>query len=479
MLKIKDKYDVIIIGSGPSGCASAIRCAQLGLKTLCVDNLQHSQSQKLMPGIFTNALCLETVALLESAKLYDDVTNNINAHGIYVENITFNISQMVQRKNNVLAQINKDIAKQFNEYHVDFIHAKAKLLSPKTVEITSTLESPNKKIIAQHIILATESSPISIPCAVIDNKYIVDSSAALNLDDVPKRVAILGAGVIGLELGGIWNKLGAEVILLDAQETFLGLADHQISRVAYKVFTEQGLELRLGTRVISTKVANKKVHVEYQDSDGTHGIRVDKLIVASGRKPNSENLSAPEANLLLDENGFVHVNEKCRTNLPGVYAIGDLTMLGPMLAHKGMAEGVFVAEQIANIQGSPVNYNILPNVIHSEPEIAWVGQTEQALKSIGDAIKVGIFPLNMNPKAKFADKTSGMAKVITCAKNDTILGIHIIGNNASELIAEAVLGMEFSACSEDFIRTIHSHPSYTESISEACLAIRNNQLFHT
>ena len=432
----------------------------------------------MLSGIFTNAGCLETVALLESAKLYNDVAKNINAHGIYVENITLNISQMVQHKNNVLAQINQDIAKQFSEYRIDFIHAKAKLLSPKTVEITSTLESPNKKITAQHIILATESSPIPIPCAVIDNKYILDSSAALNLDEVPKRVAILGAGVIGLELGGIWNRLGSETILLDAQETFLGLVDHQISREAYKVFTEQGLDLRLGTRVISTKIANKKVVVEYQDSDGNHTIRVDKLIVASGRKPNSENLSAPEANLLLDENGFVHVNEKCRTNLPGVYAIGDLTMLGPMLAHKGMAEGVFVAEQIAGIQSSPINYNSLPNVIHSEPEIAWVGQPEQALKSIGDAVKIGIFPLSMNPKAKLANKVSGMVKVITCSKNDTLLGVHVIASNASELIAEAVLGMEFSACSEDLIRTIHSHPSYTESISEACLAIRNNKPFH-
>lgn len=474
MLKIKEKYDVVIIGSGPSGCACAIRCAQLGLKTLCIDNLQHSPSQKFMSGVFTTAGSLETVALLGSAKLYDDVINNIDAHGISVESVTLNVSKMVQHKNKVLAQINKDIAKQFNKYQVDFIHAKAKLLSLKTVEITSTLESPNKKIIAQHIILATESSPISIPCAVIDNKYILDSSAALNLEEVPKRVAILGAGVIGLELGVIWNKLGAEVILLDAQETFLSLADHQISREAYKVFTDQGLEFRLGTRVISTKVANKKVLVEYQDSDGAHGIRVDKLIVASGRRPNSENLSAPEANLLLDENGFVHVNENCRTNLPGVYAIGDLTMLGPMLAHKGMAEGVFVAEHIAGIQGSPINYNILPNVIHTEPEIAWVGQSEQALKSIGDAIKVGVFPLNMNPKAKLAEKTSGMVKVITCAKNDTILGVHVIASNASELIAEAVLGMEFSACSEDFIRTTHSHPSYSESISEACLTIRNN-----
>jgi dihydrolipoamide dehydrogenase len=476
MLKIKDEYDVIIIGSGPSGCACAIKCAQLGLKTLCVDNLRHNQGKKLTPGIFTNAGCLETVALSESAKLYDTVLNDINSHGIYVENVALNLRQMIQRKDNILIQINQNYAQQFTKHKIDFIHAKAKLLGSKIVEIASAPLSPTKKIVAEHVVLATESSPIAIPCAPIDNEYILDSSAALNLTEIPKRLAILGAGVIGLELGGIWNRLGAETILLDAQETFLGLADHQISREAYKTFTEQGMELRLGTRVISAKVVNKKVLAEYQDSDGTHAIRVDKLIVASGRKPNSEKLAAPEANLLLDENSYVHVDENCRTNLPNVYAIGDLTMLGPMLAHKGMAEGIFVAEQIAGTQSSPINYNTIPNVIHTEPEIAWIGQTEQALKSLGDAIKIGIFPLGINPKAKSANKTNGMVKVIACAKNDTILGIHIMGAHASELITEAVLAMEFSASSEDLAKTVPSHPSFTETIRDAALAIKNQGL---
>lgn len=477
MLKIKEKYDAIIIGSGPSGCACAIRCAQLGLKTLCVDNvLQNEQSKKLLPGIFTNAGCLETVALLQSAILYDALIHDINSHGIYVENISLNLRQMIQRKDNILVQINQNTAKQFANYGIDFINAKAKLLGSKIVEIASVIHSSNKKVIAKHIILATESTPISIPCAPIDNEYILDSTAALNIKEIPKRLAILGTGVIGLELAGIWNRLGAETILFDAQETFLGLSDHQISREAYKIFTEQGLELRLGTRVISAKVIHKKVLVEYQDSDGTHAIRVDKLIVASGRKPNSENLSAPEANLLLDENSYVHVDENCRTNLPDVYAIGDLTMLGPMLAHKGMAEGIFVAEQIVGIQSSPINYNTIPNVIHTEPEIAWVGQTEQALKSLGDTIKIGVFQLSINPKAKFANKTNGMVKIIACAKNDTILGVHIMGTHASELITEAVLAMEFSASSEDLARTIHSHPSFTETIRDASLAIKNQGL---
>ncbi|ESS72028.1 dihydrolipoamide dehydrogenase LpdG [Methyloglobulus morosus KoM1] len=468
MIKLKNKYDVIVIGSGPSGCACAIRSAQLGLKTLCIDNLSLGNSKKAASGIFTNAGCLATVTLLESAKLYESVVNNINSHGINVENVSFDARKMVQRKETILNLINLQTAKQFNDYKIDFINASAKLLKPHVVEIISPTP---KTITSEAIVLATESNPISIPCAVVDNEFILDATAALNLIEVPKRLAILGAGVAGLELAGIWNRLGAETILLDAQETFLSLADHQISREAYKIFTEQGLELRLGTRVISTKIINKKVLVEYQDSEGSHAIRVDKLIVASGRKPNSDNIAAPEANLLLDENGYVHVNEKYRTNLPNVYAIGDLTLLGPMLAHKGLAEGYFVAEQIAGIKSLPINYGAMPNIIYTEPEIAWVGQTEQSIKSIGDPVKIGLFPLTMNPKAVSRNKSKGIIKIISCVETDVILGVHIIASDASELIAEATLAMEFSANNEDIIRTIHSYPSFIEAIRDACRSI--------
>ncbi|NOU22981.1 MAG: dihydrolipoyl dehydrogenase [Methyloglobulus sp.] len=477
MPKIKDKYDVIIIGAGPSGYASAVKCGQLGLKTLCIDNLQNIPDKNSLRAAFANVGHAGMIALLESAKLYDALVDGINSHGIYAENVSLNLPQMMQRKEKILDEISQDITKIFAAYKVDFINSKAKLIDSKIIELNSAAYSAKRKIKAEHIILATESSPISLSCAPVDNEFIFDSTAALNLNEVPKRLAILGAGVIGLELAGIWNRLGAETILLEAQETFLGLLDHQISRQAYQIFTDQGLELRLGTRVISTKIMHKKVLVEYQDCDGTHAIRVDKLIIASGRKPNSENLSAPEANLLLDENGYVHVNENCRTNLPSVYAIGDLTLLGPMLAHKGMAEGVFVAEQIAGIRSSPINYDIIPNVIYTEPEIAWVGQTEQALKSKGNAITVGVLPLSVNQRAKSVDKTNGMVKIISSANSDAVLGIHIIGSHASELIAGAVLAMEFSASSEDLARTIHSHPSFTEAIREASLAMKNKGLF--
>ncbi|MEQ1560206.1 MAG: FAD-dependent oxidoreductase, partial [Methyloglobulus sp.] len=343
MVKIKDKYDVIVMGAGPAGCASATRCAQLGLKTLCIDTVQISQGQPSGVGTYANSGSLARVTLLESAKLFDSLITESRAHGIIVDTVDIDVQKMVQRKDTILTEITQSIAKVFKQHKVDFIQAQAKLLDGKRVLVTSDIDIHNKTIAAEHIVLATDSVPIAIACVPIDNEYILDSSAALNLTEIPKRLAILGAGVLGLELAGIWNRLGAETILLEAQDTFLDLADHQISREAYKVFTQQGLELKLGTRVISTKISSKKVLVEYQDNDGHHAIRVDKLIIASGRKPNSDNLAAPEANLLLDENGFVHVNENLRTNLPGVYAIGDLTILGPMLSHKGMAEGVFVA----------------------------------------------------------------------------------------------------------------------------------------
>lgn len=472
MVKIKDKYDVIVMGAGPAGCASATRCAQLGLKTLCIDTVQISQGQPSGVGTYANSGSLARVTLLESAKLFDSLITESRAHGIIVDTVDIDVQKMVQRKDTILTEITQSIAKVFKQHKVDFIQAQAKLLDGKRVLVTSDIDIHNKTIAAEHIVLATDSVPIAIACVPIDNEYILDSSAALNLTEIPKRLAILGAGVLGLELAGIWNRLGAETILLEAQDTFLDLADHQISREAYKVFTQQGLELKLGTRVISTKISSKKVLVEYQDNDGHHAIRVDKLIIASGRKPNSDNLAAPEANLLLDENGFVHVNENLRTNLPGVYAIGDLTILGPMLSHKGMAEGVFVAEKIASIQSLPINYNIIPNVIYTEPEIAWVGKTEQALKAIRDKVTVGVYHLNGNSRAKSAHKTNGFVKVIACAKTDIILGVHIIGSHASELIAEAALAMEFSASQEDLARTIHAYPSFSESLREASMAAK-------
>ncbi|MCK9397604.1 MAG: dihydrolipoyl dehydrogenase [Methylobacter sp.] len=469
--KQMQSFDVIVIGAGPAGYSSAIRCAQLGLKTACIDNWRDEKGQGNLGGTYLNAGCVASLALLESAKIYHSLNHDLKEHGIQADAVSVDIALMMQRKNTIIDALSRQIADLFAQHKITCIQAKAKLLNERLVEITPTDQSAASIIEANYIILATGSSPIDLPGASIDNKFILDSGMALNLDAVPKRLAIIGAGVIGLELAGIWSRLGAETILLEAQETFLSMTDQQIAREAYRIYTEQGLELRLGARVISAKKGTKKVTVEYQDSEGTHALRVDKLIVASGRKPNTESLAAAEANLLLDENGYVYVDENCRSNLPGVYAIGDLTLLGPMIAHKGIEEGLFVAEQIAGLH-NPINYDLLPSVIFTEPEIAWVGQTEQALRAMGEAIKIGAFPLNATARAQAMGKTEGMVKIIAHADTDTLLGVHIIGTQASEMIAEAVLAMEFSASSEDLARTIHAHPTLAKALHGAALGLK-------
>jgi dihydrolipoamide dehydrogenase len=475
MQKKQTHYDVIVIGAGPAGFASAVRCAQLGLKTACVDNWRNKKGQSRLGGSHLNTGGVASMTLLESAKIYHQLGHEIAKHGIHAEAISIDIPLMIQRKDKIVDEFGHKMADLFAHHKIEHFQAKGRLLNARQVEVTVEDTHSHFTLDAEHIILATGSTPIKLPCAPIDNEFIIDSIAALNLDAVPKKLAIIGAGVVGLELASIWNRLGAETILLEAQEHFLSLLDQQIAGEAYRIFNHQGLDLRLGARVISAKKGNKKVTVDYQDQDGTHTLRVDKLIVASGRKPNSGDLAAPEADLLLDENGYVYVDNNCRTNLPGVYAIGDLTLLGPMLAHKGIEEGVFVAELVAGFY-NPINYDNLPSVIYTEPEIAWVGQTEQALRATGEAIKIGIFPLSSTIRALALSKTEGMVKIIASAANDKILGVHIIGAQASELIAEAVLAMEFSASSEDLARTIHARPTLSEAVHDAALALKERAL---
>jgi dihydrolipoamide dehydrogenase len=476
----QSSFDVIVIGAGPAGYSSAIRCAQLGLRTACIDNWRDENGHSSLGGTYLNAGCVASIALLESAKIYHALTHNLGGHGIQVKDASLDIAAMMRRKNNIIDALSQQINDTFVAHHVEFIQAEAKLLNGRSVEIIPADHSAASILEANHIILATGSSPVDLSCAPIDNECIIDSTIALNLEAVPKKLAIIGAGVIGLELASIWNRLGSETILLEAQDTFLSMTDRQIAQEAYRIYTGQGLKLHLGARVISAKKSAKKASpehhrkaiVEYQDHDGTHTLRVDKLIVATGRKPNTENLIAAEADLLLDENGYVHVDENCRTTLPGVYAIGDLTLLGPMIAHKGIEEGLFVAEQIAG-NHNPINYGLLPSVIFTEPEIAWVGQTEQALTAMGEPIKIGTYPLATTARAKAISKTEGMVKIIANAHTDAILGIHIIGAQASEMIAEAVLAMEFSASSEDLARTIHAHPTLAKALHGAALALKN------
>lgn len=473
----KALYDVIIIGAGPAGYVAAIRCAQLGLKTACVDNWKNHGGGASLGGTFINAGCISSMALLESAKIYNLLNKEIASHGIHFDNLSLDIKKMVKRKNTITSNISRQILSIFDYHKVDFIHAKGKLLSAKQVEITPLNKQPAYVIEAQNIILATGSKSVELPFAPRDNELIIDTTKALNMTEVPKRLGIIGAGVIGLELAGIWSKLGSKVIMLEAQESFLTAADQQIAQEAYLVYSQQGLDIRLGARVMSTHTENNRVKLEYQDHEGNHTLTLDKLLVASGRQPNSENLAVPEVDILLDESGFVHVDQNCCTTLPGVYAIGDLTMLGPMLAHKGLEEGVFVAEQIAG-KHNFINYDIIPNVIYTDPEIAWVGQTEQSLKAMGERYKVGIFPFHASSRAQSLGRTEGMVKIITHAETDVILGVHIFGVRASDLIAEAVLAMEFSASSEDLARTIHAHPTISETLHEAALDLSNRAL-HT
>ena len=469
------KYDVIIIGAGPAGYVAAIRCAQLGLKTICIDNWCNQKGKASLGGAYINAGCIPALVLLESSKIYRMLNHDIENHGISVDNIKIDVPKMVHRKNVTVEHLSQQIKDLFVKHQVETIHAYGHVLDSNRVEITKISNQNQSVIHGENIILATGSLPIEVPYAAIDNEFIIDSNSALDMQSIPKHLGIIGAGIIGFELGGIWSRLGSEVILLEAQENFLTTPDYQISTEAHRIYTEQGLDIRLGTRVMSAKKSNKKVIVEYQDKEGTHSLRLDKLIVATGRKPNTENLAAVEASLTLDESGYVHVDENCMTTLHGVYAIGDLTLLGPMLAHKGLEEGIFVAEHIANCH-SPINYDIIPSVIYTDPEIAWVGQTEQALKAIGENIKVAVFPLSATGRAQATGKTEGMIKIIAHAETDKILGVHILGVNASELIAEAVVAMEFSATTEDLARTIHAHPTLSEAMQEAALSLSNRAL---
>lgn len=472
-MKKPTEYDVIVIGAGPAGYSSAIRCAQLGLKTACIDNWRNKKGQRTLGGVHLNSGCVASLTLLESAKLYQSLVHNSKQHGIHADAIALDLPTMIQRKDNIIDALGHKISDVFQQHAIDSIHATGKLLNARQIEIQPLDDGAPSLLEAKHIVLATGSSPISLPYAKVDNEHIFDCFAALNMTSLPKKLAIIGAGVNGLELASIWSRLGAETILLEAQENFLPLPDQQIAREAYRIYAEQGLDLRLGARVTSAKKIRNKVSVDYQNQEGTQNLKVDALIVATGRKPNTEALIAPEANLLLDENGYIHVDENCRTNLPGVYAIGDLNLLGPLLAHKGIEEGIYVAEQIAGRHGT-INYSALPSVIYTDPEIAWVGQTEQALRTMGKAIKTGVFPLHATARAQALGKTEGMIKIIADADNDALLGVHIIGVQASELIAEAVLAMEFSASSEDLARTIHAHPTLSEGFHEAAHRLKNH-----
>ncbi|MFB3116976.1 MAG: dihydrolipoyl dehydrogenase [Gammaproteobacteria bacterium] len=474
-------YDVIVIGAGPGGYVAAIRCAQLGLSTACVESWSEKSGKPALGGTCLNVGCVPSQALLESTHHFSHLKNNAVDHGINVSGASMNVIKMIARKDKIVQMLTQGIAGLFRKNNIQLLHGCGRITSQDEtgqyhVEVLPAGIEGGERLTAsaKHIIIATGSVPSTIPPAKVDNKRIVDSTGALAFDETPRKLCVIGAGVIGLELGSVWARLGSEVIILEALESFLEPVDNQLSDEAYKILTKQGLDIRLGAKVTGTGSNNQEVIVIYKDAEGKQQISVDKLIVAVGRTPNTEGLGAETCGLDLDESGFIKVDEQCQTKLPNVYAIGDVVR-GPMLAHKASEEGVAVAERIAGQPGH-MNYQIIPWVIYTWPEIAWVGLTEEELQNTGIDYKVGTYPFAANSRARAMGESTGLVKILADSRSDRILGVHILGPNASELITEAVLAMEFDASSEDIARTIHAHPSLSEAIHEAALGVDGRAL---
>ena len=464
------KYDVVVIGAGPAGYVAAIRCAQLGLHVACVDEWHNHQGESSLGGTCLNVGCIPSKALLESSHLFAASQNEFKDHGINVGKTKVDVSVMMARKDKVVNDLTQGIKALFKANKVEFVHGHASLEQGKKVKVR---ERGGKKIIAtldaDNIIIAAGSSSVHLDQAPLDQKYIVDSTGALEFESAPKRLGIIGAGAIGLELGSVWSRLGSEVVIIEAMDEFLSIADQQISRAAFRSYKKQGLDIRINARLLSATVKNKEVQVTYEDNRGAQQVMFDKLIVAVGRKANSDTMFGDEMELEIDERAFLHVNKHCETSVPGIYAIGDIVR-GPMLAHKGSEEGVMVAERIAG-QSSSINYDHIPSVIYTQPEIAWVGKTEQACEAEAIPVNIGVFPMAASGRARAMGSSEGMVKIIAHKETDRVLGVHIFSAQASELISQAVTAMEMQASAEDIALTVFAHPTLAESIHEAALAV--------
>lgn len=469
-----EKYDVIVIGAGPAGYVGAIRCAQLGLKTACIEKWQNAKGEGVNGGTCLNVGCIPSKALLDSSYKYHEAKSELSVHGISTTNVKIDVKAMIERKTKIVEQLTGGISSLLKSNGVTSLFGTGKLLSGKEVELTDH-KGGKKVLAADNVIIATGSQPINIPVAPIDGKIILDSTGALELTTVPKRLGVIGAGVIGLELGSVWNRLGSKVVLLEAMTDFLSIMDQQIAKESLKIFTKQGLDIRLGCRVTGSDVKTKEVVVTYQNSEGEETKETfDKLIVCVGRRPFTEGLLAPDCGVNLDERGFIFVNEKCATNAPGVWAVGDVVR-GPMLAHKGSEEGIMVAERIAG-QKTQMNYDIVPNVIYTHPEIASVGKTEEQLKQAGEPYSIGVFPFVASGRALAANDSEGMVKLIAHAETDRILGCHIVGPSAADLVQQVAIAMEFGSSAEDIGMTVFAHPTLSESVHEAALAVNGHAI---
>ncbi|MFC3680717.1 dihydrolipoyl dehydrogenase [Bacterioplanoides pacificum] len=464
------KFDVVVIGGGPAGYVAAIRCAQLGLETACIDKWINKEGKAVFGGTCLNVGCIPSKALLDTSHKYEEAHEKFSLHGISTGEVSINIADMLKRKDQIVKNLTMGVATLFKANGVKALEGTGKLLAGKKVEFTNHAGA-TETIEADNVIIATGSVPVNIPPAPLTEGVIVDSTGALEFTEVPKRLGVIGAGVIGLELGSVWGRLGAEVVVLEAQDNFLHLVDQTVAKEAKKLFTKQGMDIRVGARVTGSEVNGKEVTVTYQDSEGEKSETFDKLIVAVGRRPYTEGLLAGDSGVNLDERGFIHVDETCMSDAPGVWAIGDVVR-GPMLAHKASEEGVMVAERIAGHKAQ-MNYDVIPSVIYTHPEIAWVGKTEDELKAAGESYNVGMFPFAANGRAMAAADTDGFVKIVADAETDRILGASVIGPNAGDLVQQIVVAMEFGSTAEDVGMMVFAHPSISEAVHEAALAVNN------
>ncbi|HLU20153.1 MAG TPA: dihydrolipoyl dehydrogenase [Pusillimonas sp.] len=470
------QFDVVVIGAGPGGYIAAIRAAQLGMSVACIDAWSTSDGKPAPGGTCTNVGCIPSKALLQSSEHYEQAGKHFAEHGIEVKGLSLKLDTLIGRKDTVVKQNNEGILYLFKKNKVTFFHGKgsfgAQVDGGWSIKVSG---QSDEDLVAKHVIIATGSSPRELPGLPFDEKKILSNDGALRLPGVPKKLGVIGAGVIGLELGSVWRRLGAEVTILEAMPEFLAVADQQVAKEAQKAFTKQGLNIQCGVKIGEVKTTAKSVTVPYTDASGAEqSLVVDNLIVSIGRVPHTEGLGVETVGLKLDERGFIVVDDDCRTNLPNVWAVGDVVR-GPMLAHKAEEEGVAVAETIAGQHGH-VNYAVIPNVLYTSPEIAWVGRNEQQLKTAGVAYKAGSFPFMANGRARALGDTTGFVKVLADAKTDEVLGVHIVGPMASELIAEAVTIMEFRGAAEDIARICHAHPTLSEAMKEAALAVDKRTL---
>ncbi|MGV6851554.1 MAG: dihydrolipoyl dehydrogenase [bacterium] len=468
------KYDVVVIGAGPGGYVAAIRCAQLGMSTLCIDKYLDEDGKAAPGGTCLNVGCIPSKALLDSSKHYEHLGSHLEAHGISVKGASIDVKTMIERKQKIVKQLTGGITQLFKANKVDYISGEATLQNDQSVSIKQNADGKEIKVNGKHIILASGSVPFEIPSVPFDGKLIVDNVGALEFDKTPKKLGVIGAGVIGLELGTVWRRLGSEVIVLEAMDEFLGAADKEISKLAAREFKKQGLDIRLGARVEKASTTKTKVKVTYTWKGESKEESFDRLLVAVGRKAYTGNLLADDSGIKLTDRGQIEINALNQTSIKNVWAVGD-AVEGPMLAHKASEEGIAVAERIAGGH-MKLDHNTIPWIIYTQPEIAWVGKTEQQLKEAGVEYKAGSFPFAANGRALASGEGAGMVKILADAKTDRILGVHIAGMNASELIAESVLAMECQCTSEDLALTVHAHPTLSESVHEAALAVHNKAI---